>query len=169
MPALETHRMSDIAREFSTKSAKIRALSDAGFERADIARFLDIKYQHVRNVLVGSRPVRKPVLQASHVSKGDASDPGRESGVGNRTLKARVQIGSGGRVVVPAEMRSAMGVSEGDILLAWVADGELRLLSQEAAIRKAQSIVRRHVPEGVSLVDELISDRRDEAKRESES
>lgn len=35
-----------------TKSAKIRALDDAGYERTEIAKFLDIRYQHVRNVLV---------------------------------------------------------------------------------------------------------------------
>lgn len=35
-----------------TKSSKIRLLSSKGYERADISRFLDIRYQHVRNVLV---------------------------------------------------------------------------------------------------------------------
>ena len=35
-----------------TKSSKIRALNSKGHKRADIARFLDIRYQHVRNVLV---------------------------------------------------------------------------------------------------------------------
>ncbi len=168
MPALETHRMKDIAKDFSTKSDKIRALSDAGFERADIARFLDIRYQHVRNVLVGTRPARA----ANDIAGSSTNRMAHESGAGpvpvRRGLKARVQLGSGGRIVVPAEMRAAMNVSEGDILLAWVADGELRLLSQQTAVRKAQGIVRRHVPEGVSLVDELISERRDEARRESE-
>jgi hypothetical protein len=61
-----------------------------------------------------------------------------------------------------------MGVSEGDMLLAQMVDGELRLLSQDAAIRKAQAIVRQYVPEGVSLVDELIADRREEARQEVE-
>lgn len=37
-----------------TKSAKIRALAEAGFARTEIAEFLKIKYQHVRNVLVQS-------------------------------------------------------------------------------------------------------------------
>lgn len=168
MPALETHRMKDIAKDFNTKSDKIRALSDAGFERADIARFLDIRYQHVRNVLVGTRPARGASNSAGGTSNRTERRPGAGPVSARTVLKARVQLGSGGRVVVPAEMRSAMGVSEGDILLAWVADGELRLLSQETAVRKAQEIVRRHVPEGVSLVDELISERRDEARRESE-
>ncbi|KKK61710.1 hypothetical protein LCGC14_3011610 [marine sediment metagenome] len=35
-----------------TKSAKIRAMSADGMSRGDIARALEIRYQHVRNVLV---------------------------------------------------------------------------------------------------------------------
>ena len=52
------------------------------------------------------------------------------------------------------------------------ADGELitgdgaRVLSRAAAIREAQELVRRYVPEGVSLVDELLAERRAEAARE---
>lgn len=36
------------------------------------------------------------------------------------------------------------------------------------AIRRAQERVRRYVPEGVSLSDELIAERRAEARREDE-
>lgn len=39
------------------KSKVIRELSSAGMPRADIARFLDIRYQHVRNVL--TQPLKK--------------------------------------------------------------------------------------------------------------
>lgn len=55
-----------VVEGLSTKSAKIRALNEAGFERTEIARFLGIRYQHVRNVLVQSgnilpaKQVRKP-------------------------------------------------------------------------------------------------------------
>lgn len=80
---------------------------------------------------------------------------------------ARLKIDSAGRIVIPAEMRAAMLVKPGDTLTAEVVDGELVLLSREAAIRKAQQMVRRHVPEGASLSDELIAERRVEARRES--
>ena len=43
--------MSKTVKGLSTTSQKIRALNKAGFERADIARYLDKRYQHVRNVL----------------------------------------------------------------------------------------------------------------------
>ncbi len=44
----------EITRELSTTSDKIRALSNAGYDRVEIAKFLDIRYQHVRNVLLRS-------------------------------------------------------------------------------------------------------------------
>jgi hypothetical protein len=40
-----------------SKSSKIRALAALGWERGDIARTLDIRYQHVRNVLL--QPLKK--------------------------------------------------------------------------------------------------------------
>lgn len=79
----------------------------------------------------------------------------------------RLKIDSAGRVVIPAEMRAAMNVRPGDIVTARVIDGELVLLSPAAAIRKAQRLVRRYIPEGTNLSDELIAERREEARRES--
>lgn len=78
----------------------------------------------------------------------------------------RVKIGTNGRLVIPAEYRKALGIAEGDELLLRLVDGELRLSSRVAAIQRAQAIVRRHVPEGVSLARELIEERRAEAERE---
>src|SRR5580693_9113746 len=52
-------RLGAIAARYTTVADKIRALSAAGVARADIARFLGKRYQHVRNVLEGdaqSRP-----------------------------------------------------------------------------------------------------------------
>jgi hypothetical protein len=44
----------EVTRGLETKSAKIRALAKAGYNRAEIAQILGIRYQHVRNVLVTS-------------------------------------------------------------------------------------------------------------------
>jgi AbrB family looped-hinge helix DNA binding protein len=77
-----------------------------------------------------------------------------------------VRIAPGGRLVIPAEFRKALGVEVGDAMVIELKDGELRLRSLDAAIRRAQEIVRKYVPEGVSLADELIRERRQEAARE---
>jgi AbrB family looped-hinge helix DNA binding protein len=75
----------------------------------------------------------------------------------------RARIGAGGRIVIPANLRRALGVGVGDELLLRVEDGELRAATRRAALNKAQAIVRRFVPDGVLLSDELIADRRREA------
>lgn len=42
---------------FVTKSAKIRYLASIGKSKAEIAKIMDVRYQHVRNVLL--TPLKK--------------------------------------------------------------------------------------------------------------
>jgi hypothetical protein len=44
----------EVMHDLGTKSAKIRALAQAGYDRKEIADLLGIRYQHVRNVLINS-------------------------------------------------------------------------------------------------------------------
>ena len=80
--------------------------------------------------------------------------------------KTKVRIGEGGRVVIPSEFRKAMGLSVGDELIVTLDEGELRMHTRLAGIRRAQEIVRQHIPADRSLVDELLAERRAEAARE---
>lgn len=86
----------------------------------------------------------------------------------NSGLPDRIDLtmGPGGRIVIPAVFRDAMQVKEGDRIMASVVDGELRLITPMMGVRLAQKLVREMVPEGVSLVDELIAERRREFERE---
>jgi AbrB family looped-hinge helix DNA binding protein len=77
----------------------------------------------------------------------------------------RTKVAEGGRVVIPAEYRRAMGLSVGDEVVLRLEGDELRLTTMDQAIARAQSIVRKYVPEGRSLVDELLAERRREAER----
>ncbi len=72
----------------------------------------------------------------------------------------QMKVSDGGRVVIPAEIRQSMGLKEGDMLLWELRDGVAILTTRLAQLRQAQALVRQHVPEGVSLVDELIAERR---------
>lgn len=82
----------------------------------------------------------------------------------------RLKIGEGGRIVIPAEMRAAMLVKSGDIVTARVVDGEFRIASPGVALKRVQAEARRFKVRnpGTSVVDELIAERREEARRESE-
>jgi len=57
--AVANTQSSEISKYASlpTKSAKIRAMASDGFTRSQIAKALDIRYQHVRNVLL--QPLKK--------------------------------------------------------------------------------------------------------------
>ena len=77
-----------------------------------------------------------------------------------------MKMSEGGRVVVPAEIRRAMQISDGDTGLWELVDGTARMTTQRERIRQLQLYVRQFVPAGVSLVDELTEERRTQAARE---
>lgn len=82
-------------------------------------------------------------------------------------MAARARINQQGRIVIPAECRAAAGLKPGDdLLVEVVGEGELRLLTRCRAIKEAQAMVARYLPEGRDLVQELIDERRSEAARE---
>ena len=71
-----------------------------------------------------------------------------------------------GRFVIPAEMRAAMSIGSDSRVTARVVDGELRVIAPAVAIRRVQEMVRNAIPDGTSLADELIAERRAEAHLE---
>ena len=78
----------------------------------------------------------------------------------------RGRIVSGGRLQIPADVRRELGLADGDPVRLYVEDGELRVRSLKRVIAGIQAEMRKYVPEGVSLSEELIADRRAEAARE---
>lgn len=80
--------------------------------------------------------------------------------------EAKVKMGDNGRVVIPAPYRKALGIGPGDEIVLRLSDGELRLMSRATAIKRAQELVRRYIPEERSLVDDLSAERRAEAANE---
>jgi AbrB family looped-hinge helix DNA binding protein len=77
-----------------------------------------------------------------------------------------VNLGKNGRLVIPAPFRRALGIEPGDELVLTLDAGLLRITTREHAILRAQETVRRHVRGSDSLVDELIEERRAEARSE---
>ena len=59
-----------------------------------------------------------------------------------------------------------MGLHRGDEVILQLEDGEVLVLTPRQAIKRAQDLVRRYVPQGRSLSQELIAERRDEAEGE---
>jgi AbrB family looped-hinge helix DNA binding protein len=83
-------------------------------------------------------------------------------------LHAKAPLSANGRVVIPAAIREAMGFAAGETLLMDVEDGVLRIESYPARIRRIQREVAQHIKPGILASDELIAERREEARREEE-
>lgn len=79
---------------------------------------------------------------------------------------AYAKMSDGGRLLIPAELRRQLGMQPGASVVIDVADGELRVRSVDAAVARAQAIVRRYVPADVNLSEELIRERRKAAETE---
>ena len=78
------------------------------------------------------------------------------------------KLDAGGRIVIPAPMRKAMKLEPGDDVQVALVEGELRIVGRDAAIARAQALVRKYIPGDVRLSDQLIAERRAEAAREDE-
>jgi AbrB family looped-hinge helix DNA binding protein len=87
-------------------------------------------------------------------------------GIQNRV---RLKVDAAGRVLIPADMRVAMGLSEGGTVLAWLEEGELRAVGTDVAAKRAQQIARARIGRHVNLADELIADRRAESRRDEKN
>lgn len=75
----------------------------------------------------------------------------------------KTTMGESGRLVIPAAYRKALGLKPGDEVLLTLEDGEIRLVSTRQAVTRAQTLIRRYIPNGRSLSEELIKERREEA------
>jgi AbrB family looped-hinge helix DNA binding protein len=77
-----------------------------------------------------------------------------------------VNMAANGRLVIPADIRAALGMEDGGAFVVRIEDGSVRLQPLREVIAQVQAEVRRYVPEGTRLSDELIEDRRREAEGE---
>ncbi len=87
-----------------------------------------------------------------------------QSDLGKPLEQVSTVVGKGGRIVIPAPYRKALGIKEGDAVFIKLEGEDLRIVSDETEVRRVREMIDRYVPEGVSLVDELIRERRREAE-----
>ena len=78
----------------------------------------------------------------------------------------KTSVGQGGRIVIPAPYRKALGLKAGAEVIVRLERGELRIYMPAQALQHAQGLVRRYVPQERSLARELIAERRQEAYSE---
>jgi AbrB family looped-hinge helix DNA binding protein len=90
------------------------------------------------------------------------------SGIVASTPRAtHLTIGPQGRVVIPADLRRELGLEPGTPLVAHVEEGRLVLERRDQILRRMREELRGSARPGSSTVDDLIAERREEARRES--
>jgi hypothetical protein len=181
--AEDLDRLAAIAAAQTTVAGKIRALAAAGVPRADIARFLGKRYQHVRNVLEGDAqagsngaPVSGYVLGHADVSGVQEQSAADEApATDDRAFIERrgggvywLRIKPDGTLPLPAEFVVALEATPGKRVFTQINDGVVTVMSAEASMERVRAMVRKYIPPGgPSLADELVADRRAEAAREA--
>jgi AbrB family looped-hinge helix DNA binding protein len=75
-------------------------------------------------------------------------------------IQVKTKLGEGGRIVIPAEYRQALGLQVGDEVILRLEGRELRIFTLNQAIKRAQELVSHYIPQERSLADELIAERR---------
>ena len=77
-----------------------------------------------------------------------------------------IRIGPQGRLVIPASLRRLMGIKPGDELIPLVEEGRLVLATRAALLADIGAEFAARVPAQISLSQELMAERRQEARRE---
>jgi AbrB family looped-hinge helix DNA binding protein len=81
-------------------------------------------------------------------------------------IETVTQVGKGGRITLPARMRKMLQIDTGDAVVLRLEGDTVLVIPLRQAIRLAQEKVRQYIPEGTSLVEELIQARREETADE---
>lgn len=77
-----------------------------------------------------------------------------------------VNVAENGRMVLPAEVRRALGVTGPSQLRVEVTDEGVQITTPRQALMRARERIRSIVPADRSLSEELIADRREEVEQE---
>ena len=140
---------------------KIRALAAAGYSRAEIARLLNKRYQHVRNVLEGDK------LKGASAPRPRGAVPPEP-----RTVRLgdsfRVSVGRDGLIRLPPEAMEAFGLREGAAMVAQLEGETFTLVSPRESLRRARALIPQWRPGDPLWSEELIAERHREAAREEE-
>lgn len=81
----------------------------------------------------------------------------------------RTKLGKGGRIIIPTTFRHTLHLETGDDVILHMEDGLIYLTTAEQSLQKLQNKVKTYIHttgQHISLADELITMRRNEASYE---
>ena len=136
------------------KTAKVWDLADEiTREKRRLAKVGEVRERYVAE---GGSPNTANTQYYRWKAGGAAAAPDSSADALPRTLR----VAPDGRLLIPAEMREAMGLGKDGAVTARVEGGELRLLSRAVAIRQVQARLRGRKRPGESVVDRFLAERR---------
>ena len=124
-------KMISLTEGISTKADKMRVLERSGCARADIARFLGVRYQQVRNTLEGDK---RTGYNPDIVPEFDASS---EPVVQDSRLR-EIQVGEGGFGLVPPDLVEVLDQSDEPRLFALPVKGGIFICTSEGLVARAE-------------------------------
>lgn len=77
-----------------------------------------------------------------------------------------VELGAGGRLVIPAPMRAALGMKIGDRLTVQLDGNQLRIYTFQEGLRQAREIIGKYLPKHVDPVEDFLRWKREQAALE---
>ncbi|EDN72707.1 MAG: AbrB/MazE/SpoVT family DNA-binding domain-containing protein [Candidatus Parabeggiatoa sp.] len=81
-------------------------------------------------------------------------------------MEQKLKIDSNGSLTLPEEYRQILAISAGDEVTVQLKGNKLVIVSPHDPVKIVQTLVRKSIPAGRSLADELIAERRREATSE---
>jgi hypothetical protein len=167
---LDRDRLETVVRPHATVADKIRALAAAGVPRADIARFLGKRYQHVRNVLEGDAVAggggyvlgKADLSGVQEGARAFEREPNDDAAYIERRSPTAfwIEVKPDGTLPLPPEIMEVLAGRPGERVFAKIADGRVTLKSGDVAQQDVRAIMAKHIKPGRLVSEELIEDRR---------
>lgn len=81
-------------------------------------------------------------------------------------MSYKAKIIKGGKISIPAACRKYLNVKDGEEILFTLKEGEVIISPVKFMLERVRKNINKHFPSNISLVDQLIAERRKEAKNE---
>jgi bifunctional DNA-binding transcriptional regulator/antitoxin component of YhaV-PrlF toxin-antitoxin module len=153
----------ELTKGLTTKSEKIRTLGRKGVPTADIARFLEIRYQHARNVLVDAGLQHGGMAEDMPVLETKMMPPGKNENGPVQPDHFWADVNADGTITIPANIARQAGFEAGDsVYVGFKSDG-LEAISYATSVKRVQAMFAHLRSPTGSVVDEFLQERRRDA------
>lgn len=169
MTSFHLRRVQDVAKLFDVRPSTVSMWRKRGLPPRHRLKAIRLATERRVELPASVAGDLRPTGQRKRARHGTDEDQQLTSKADSAHRPARpvwVEIDGRGRLPLPTQLLGATGVRPGDRVLVEIEGNDLRVRNLRSVVAEVQAFVRSFVPDDVSLVDELIAERRREAERE---